>query len=170
MIIVGVGSNLFSDNHGSPQQNCEAALGRLAERGDTVVARSPWYRTRPLPISEQPWFVNAVVRIQTDRTATQLLRQLHAIEQDIGRRRSMPNAARVIDLDLLDYDGQIVAGDSAELILPHPRMHERRFVLAPLRDIAPDWRHPVTGLTVDELLAGIDRQAGSIDQDIERMG
>jgi len=125
--------------------------------GVVLYRRSPWYETAPVPASDQPWFVNGVAAVETELGPEALLAVLHRVEAELGRARSVPNAARIIDLDLLAY-GRIVTGGGVpeqregRLVLPHPRLHERRFVLQPLVDLAPDWRHPVLGRTARELL------------------
>jgi 2-amino-4-hydroxy-6-hydroxymethyldihydropteridine diphosphokinase len=101
-------------------------------------------------VSDQPWFNNAVILASTDRLATETLAALHKVEAVFGRVRTVRNAARVLDLDLLDFGGEIVAEEG--MSIPHPRLHERAFVLLPLRDVAPDYRHPVTGATIDHLI------------------
>lgn len=154
MILIGIGANLPSERGGAPLATCGAALDRLGEPGHCVrVAEcSPWYRSEPVPRSDQPWFVNGVARLETQMTPWAVLERLHEVEDWFGRRRSGVNAARSLDLDLLAYDD--VVTDDGRLILPHPRMHERMFVLAPLNDIAPDWRHPVFDLDAAELMRG----------------
>jgi 2-amino-4-hydroxy-6-hydroxymethyldihydropteridine diphosphokinase len=97
--------------------------------------------------------VNAVAAVETSLAPIALLDALLALEAGFGRRRSVPNAARTLDLDLLDYDGRRCNGE--RLVLPHPRLHERRFVLAPLAEIAPQWRHPRSAKTAAELLAAL---------------
>lgn len=165
MILIGIGSNLPSERAGSPLETCEAAMTALAgdESEIQIAARSPWYRSRPVPASEQPWFVNAVARIETDLEPVALLDRLHLIEDRFGRRRGSRNEARVLDLDLLAYDDR-VSGRETSLNLPHKRLHERLFVLAPLNDIAPDWRHPVLNVTAAELLSAL-----ALGQIVERM-
>lgn len=150
MILIGIGGNLPS-SAGVPLATCEAALDRLRGQGIEIVALSPWYETAPVPISDQPWFVNAVAQVKTTLSAGDLLNTLHETEAALGRVRTVVNAARVLDLDLLAY-GAITQTDGAPL-LPHPRLHERAFVLLPLRDIAPAWRHPVSGLTPADMIA-----------------
>ena len=119
--------------------------------------RSRWYMSQPVPPSDQPWYVNGVVAVETALAPPALLEALLAVEAGFGRRRSAPNAARTLDLDLLDYDGTQCV--SERLVLPHPRLHERRFVLAPLAEIAPQWRHPRSGKTAAELLAACRRSS-----------
>jgi 2-amino-4-hydroxy-6-hydroxymethyldihydropteridine diphosphokinase len=151
MILIGLGANLPSPAYGAPRQTLAAALWALEERGISVSGCSKWYVTAPVPVSDQPDFVNIVVAVDTDLEPGELLEQLHALEESFGRVRTQRNAARVLDIDLLDYNGQV----STEWpVMPHPRMDKRAFVLVPLRDIAPDWCHPVSGRTLDELLAG----------------
>jgi 2-amino-4-hydroxy-6-hydroxymethyldihydropteridine diphosphokinase len=120
-----------------------------------TLRRSAWYRTAPVPASDQPWYVNAVAEVASDLPADALLAELHAVEAEFGRRRTVPNAARPIDLDLLDYHGEIAAPGPGRATLPHPRMTGRAFVLRPLADVAPDWRHPLTGEPIGELLAAL---------------
>jgi 2-amino-4-hydroxy-6-hydroxymethyldihydropteridine diphosphokinase len=154
-IFVGVGANLAHERYGAPQQTLEAALAELGYRGVQILQLSPWYRTAPVPASDQPWYVNAVAEVASDLSADALLAELHAMEAEFGRRRTVPNAARPIDLDLLDYHGEIAPGGTGRATLPHPRMIGRAFVLRPLADLAPDWRHPVTGQPIGDLLAAL---------------
>jgi 2-amino-4-hydroxy-6-hydroxymethyldihydropteridine diphosphokinase len=151
MILIGIGSNLPAPGYSSPLETGRAALAELPAIGAAVVASSPWYLSEPVAASEQPWFVNAVAHVATELPPRELLARLLALEARFGRRRSARDAARTLDLDLLDYDGRQCA--AADLELPHPRLHQRRFVLAPLCDIAPQWRHPTTALSAAELFA-----------------
>jgi 2-amino-4-hydroxy-6-hydroxymethyldihydropteridine diphosphokinase len=151
VILIALGANL-PGRHGSPRQTLEAALAALPSRGIAVRSRSAWYLTAPVPVSDQPDYVNGVAEIETALDAPATLAALHAVEADFGRVRGVANAARVLDLDLLDYDGQV---RSAAPVLPHPRIAERAFVLYPLREVAPDWVHPVRGRTVEELIAAL---------------
>ncbi|MFO1079461.1 MAG: 2-amino-4-hydroxy-6-hydroxymethyldihydropteridine diphosphokinase [Reyranellaceae bacterium] len=154
-IYIGVGGNLPHPVHGAPRPTLERALEALPGHGVQVLAVSPWYRTAPQPPSGQPWFLNAVARVATGLGPAGLLAALHAVEHDFGRVRGVANAARIIDLDLLDYAGRCSPGGAGEPILPHPRLQDRAFVLRPLADLAPAWRHPVSGQTVAELLAAL---------------
>lgn len=151
VILIGIGSNLAASDLASPLATAAAALAALPDIGIRVVRRSRWYQTAPVPPSDQPWFVNGVVAVETGFAPIALLDALLAFEARFERRRSVRNAARTLDLDLLDYDGRECG--SVRLTLPHPRLHERRFVLAPLVEIAPEWRHRRLGLTAVELLA-----------------
>ena len=153
MILIGIGSNLAASPFGSPLETAAAALGQLPGAGIEIVLRSRWYLSEPVPRSDQPWFVNAVVAAATSLAPEPLLDRLLELESRFGRVRGELNAARTVDLDLLDYDARRCA--NARLVLPHPRLHERRFVLAPLCEIIPQWRHPLLGLTATELLAGL---------------
>ena len=154
-IFIGAGANLPHPTYGAPRRVLEAALEELGRRGVRVLRVSPWYRTAPVPASDQPWYVNAVAEVATALPADHLLAVLHEVEEAFGRVRTVPNAARIIDLDLLDFRGEIAAGGPGRAILPHPRLQDRAFVLRPLADLAPGWRHPVSGLPIQALLAAL---------------
>src|ERR1041385_3191930 len=151
MILVGIGSNLPAAGYESPLQTAAAALDELPNIGIGILRRSQWYLSEPVPVSDQPWFVNGVVAASAELAPESLLERLLALETRFGRVRGEANAARTLDLDLLDYDGRLCA--TRRLVLPHPRLHERRFVLAPLAEIAPEWRHPRLALPAAQLLA-----------------
>lgn len=157
MILVGIGANLASVRAGPPYMTCKAALSALAEGPPTVkiAVVSPWYRSAPVPASDQPWFINGVARVETELDAEALLLRLHEVEDLFGRSRSFSNAPRVLDLDLLAYDDLILTAGTG-LQLPHPRLHQRIFVLAPLCDLVPSWRHPTLNRTAAEMLEDID--------------
>ena len=152
-ILIAVGANLPSPEFGSLRATCEAALEELTRRGLRIVSRSRWFETAPIPASDQPWFVNGVVAVETDLPPEALLALLHDVEHRFGRQRRELNAARVLDLDIVAY-GAVVRADSPP-ILPHPRMQDRAFVLLPLADIAPDWRHPADGRPLADLIRAL---------------
>jgi 2-amino-4-hydroxy-6-hydroxymethyldihydropteridine diphosphokinase len=163
-VFIGAGGNLTHPLHGPPRQTLEAALQALAQHGVQLLRVSPWYCTAPVPASDQPWFVNAVAEVATALDARELLAVLHAVERDFGRVRSVPNAPRIVDLDLLDFRGEISAGGEGAPVLPHPRLQQRAFVLRPLADLEPQWRHPVSRHSIATLLAALPA-----DQKIERL-
>ncbi|MDY0028605.1 MAG: dihydropteroate synthase [Pseudobdellovibrionaceae bacterium] len=152
MIFIALGANLPSQ-HGTPKQTILKALDALRGRGVKVLAVSPIYLTAPVPISDQPWYHNAVALVKTHLLPKDLLKLMQDIEIDFGRIRTVKNAPRVLDLDVLDYQGKII--QEPELELPHPRMHERAFVLYPLRDVAPDWRHPVMREAIGSMILNL---------------
>jgi 2-amino-4-hydroxy-6-hydroxymethyldihydropteridine diphosphokinase len=154
MKIVAIGSNLELPGIGGPAEVCEAALERLETAGVTVSARSGWYRSAPVPASDQPDFINGILSVSWEAGPESLMAKLHEIEGEFGRIRSVPNAARTLDLDLIDYDGMVREGPGSP-VLPHPRMRGRAFVLMPLSELAPGWRHPVDGAPVATLLAAL---------------
>lgn len=150
MILIGLGGNLESPVFGPPKKTLEGALAALEGGGIRVLTRSRFYRSAPVPPSSQPPYVNAVAALDTALAADALLAAILAIETCFGRVRGAKNAARTCDLDLLDYEGAVILADNLEV--PHPRLHERRFVLVPLLEIAPSWRHPVLGYSAHALL------------------
>lgn len=154
MILVGLGANLASPTHGPPFRTCEAALTALADAGVFIECRSRWYESAPVPPSGQPWFVNGAARLSSAMGPAALLAVFHDIERRLGRVRGEANAARMIDLDLLAHGDRTSNGGDGP-ILPHPRLAQRAFVLVPLAEVAPGWRHPRTGLSVEEMLAAL---------------
>ena len=155
MILIALGANLNSPV-GPPAATIAAALGALAQRGVKIEAVSAFFATPAWPDPSDPPFVNAVIRVDTAHSPAKLMDILHTIESVYGRTRSAKNAPRTLDLDLIDYDDRVEEGPP---LLPHPRLAERAFVLIPLSDVAPEWRHPVTGLSVAELIAALPEES-----------
>uniref|UniRef100_A0A8J4HE08 2-amino-4-hydroxy-6-hydroxymethyldihydropteridine pyrophosphokinase n=1 Tax=Acidicaldus sp. TaxID=1872105 RepID=A0A8J4HE08_9PROT len=157
MILIALGGNLPGQDGAPSLAICRAAAAALARLPGLVVeAISPWYETAPLPPSGQPPYVNGVVRLKGVVEPAALLASLQAIEARFGRQRGVPNAARTLDLDIIDLNG--ILRDAPDPILPHPRAHERAFVLAPLADVAPEWRHPRLHRSAGLLLADLPPQ------------
>jgi len=147
LAFIGIGSNL-----GEPVHNCDVAIrAMMADRRNRVVEVSPFYRTEPVGKKDQGWFVNAVAALETSRSPRELLEFIQTVEHEMGRERKEKWGPRIIDLDILFYNDQVVRGEN--LVVPHPRLHERRFVLTPLNDIAPGLRHPLLDKSVAELLS-----------------
>ena len=151
MILIALGANLPSEA-GSPEQTLRASLGALSENGVRITAVSRAFMSQAWPNPSDPPFINAVATIGKVSGPVALMDKLESIERTFGRVRGARNAPRTLDLDLIDYDGRVENGPP---ILPHPRAHERVFVLVPIMDIAPDWRHPVSGKSVTEMIAAL---------------
>ena len=153
-IILAIGANL-PGIFKTPRETCGAALFELEKNGVKIVERSSWYRSAPVPVSNQPWFINAVVAVQTHLKSGDLLDLLLFTEERLGRTRSSTNQPRVVDLDLIAYKNQVgtlKTPSGNHLTIPHPRLHQRKFVLLPIFDIASDWCHPVSQTTITELI------------------
>ena len=167
MILVALGSNV-SGTWGKPRDTVLRALRELDGNGIKLVAASSLVETAPFGKLNQPSFVNAVAQIATAMPPEALMLHLHDIERRAGRRRRMRWGPRTLDLDLLDYHGLVRHG---RLELPHPGIAERDFVLTPLMEIAPDWRHPVTRRTARAmrgLLSGFARGGAVLGEASER--
>jgi 2-amino-4-hydroxy-6-hydroxymethyldihydropteridine diphosphokinase len=145
-VFLGLGSNL-----GDREAQLRQAFSRLGERGVRVTARSSFYETEPVGGPPQGWFLNAVARCEAALGPEALLAACLAVEAEAGRVRDVRYGPRTLDLDILFYGDAVI--ERPGLRVPHPRLHERRFVLEPLAELAPELRHPVSGLSVRELLA-----------------
>tara|TARA_R110000787_G_scaffold92078_4_gene193819 strand:- start:32 stop:547 length:516 start_codon:yes stop_codon:yes gene_type:complete len=154
MIFAALGGNLPVPGLGPSREVLKKATQVIDANDISVIARSPLYRTAPIPASDQPDFVNGVISLATALSAEELLARFHAIESDFGRVRGATNAARTLDIDLIDYCGRVVSPPEGEagLILPHPRLQDRAFVLFPLFDVAPEWVDPRDGRSIRQLL------------------
>ncbi len=151
---IGMGSNV-----GNKLLRCERALSEILKIDrHRLLAQSSFYKTKPLGYTAQDWFLNAVVKIETDFDARELLRSLKAVESRLGRRQSFRWGPRKIDLDLLFFDQEQIQSEALEI--PHPRLHERQFVLVPLAEIDPHLMHPVLKKTVLELLELLKEDQG----------
>ena len=142
---IGIGSNL-----GDREFNCKQAIGLLRQKGTTVSKESSLYETKPWGVRDQPLFLNMAIEVETDLKPFELLRTLKDIEKKMGREETFLWGPRIIDLDILLYDNNIV--DEKGLRIPHPHMQDREFVLRPLCEIAGDVIHPSLRLSIEELL------------------
>ncbi|MFT8891071.1 MAG: 2-amino-4-hydroxy-6-hydroxymethyldihydropteridine diphosphokinase [Acetobacter papayae] len=160
--LIAIGANLPRAEQDARATCLEAVQALRETPGVQVEAVSHWYESAPMPPSGQPPYVNGVVRCLTVLSPDALLECLHTIETHNGRERSVPNAARTLDLDLIAFDDH--CQQTEHLVLPHPRAHERAFVLLPLNDVQPDWQHPRSGQGMQAMLAAVQ------GQEIRRIG
>ena len=166
MILIAVGANLPGPWGPDPIATCRRAVVEIGQLpGLRLDAVSHWYRSAPMPASDQPDYVNGVVRLSGRADPAELLAGLQAIEQAGGRVRGALNAARTLDLDIIDIDGMVRA--APDPLLPHPRAHMRAFVLLPLRDVAPDWVEPRSRRTVAELLGTLRTGCSEADAPLD---
>ena len=159
MILVALGANLQGP-WGNPRETVLRAITELDRGASRIIAASPLIVTAPFGRLNQPPFVNAAVRLETHLSPEALMRRLHAIERQAGRRRTIRWGPRTLDLDLIDYHGTIRQAHGKGLVLPHPGIAERAFVLEPIDSIAPLWRHPVSRLTAREMLRRLGGMRG----------
>jgi 2-amino-4-hydroxy-6-hydroxymethyldihydropteridine diphosphokinase len=157
MVYLSLGSNL-----GDRAENLKSAIAKLAEVGN-VGAVSSFYETEPVELTAQPWFLNCAIKFETEKMPRQLMSAILNLEQSMGRQRKQKKGPRTIDIDVLLFGSSII--ELPSLTVPHPRLHERRFVLEPLAEIAPDARHPVFKRTIREL-----RDALPAGQTVKKVG
>jgi 2-amino-4-hydroxy-6-hydroxymethyldihydropteridine diphosphokinase len=156
---IGIGSNM-----GDKISNCRRAMEEMDEwPGCKVTAGSLLYKTEPVGVADQDWYINCVAQLTTSLDPFQLINALLSIEHAMGRRRRLKWEARIIDLDILLFGQDIIR--CHDLVIPHPLMHERRFVLEPLAGLAPDLMHPVLKVTIRRLLEGL-----SVGDSVEPVG
>jgi 2-amino-4-hydroxy-6-hydroxymethyldihydropteridine diphosphokinase len=158
-VVVALGSNLAGD-FASSEALLEAALALFPQAGLPVLARSAWWRSAAWPDPAGPEYRNGVAIVEAKGGPRAVLESLLGMEEQLGRSRGPRHAPRTLDLDLIAFGRQVV--DAPDLVLPHPRAHERRFVMGPLAELAPAWRHPVSGKTAAELAA-----SASVGRDAE---
>lgn len=149
VILIALGANL-NGPHGSAIETLQKCTDFFALKNIKLIKSSNIWISAPVPVSDQPWYHNAVCEVETDKSPHDLLALLRDIETENGRTRHIRNEARTLDLDLIAYREKIIKTDT--LLLPHPRLHERSFVLMPLREIVPHWVHPLLDQSVDEMI------------------
>jgi len=150
MIVVALGSNLKGE-WASSISVLEGAKARFSDLGLKILKCSSYWRSAAWPNADQPDYINAIALVETPLGPNRVLSALHSLEAMFGRVRTEPNAPRVLDLDLIAHGRQVRL--EADLVLPHPRAADRRFVMGPLAEIAPAWRHPVSRERADVLAA-----------------
>jgi 2-amino-4-hydroxy-6-hydroxymethyldihydropteridine diphosphokinase len=149
----------FGGNRGNSDRICREGLARLEGYSRIHILKvSSLYRTEPVGVVEQDWFINGVVECETSFEPRELLDVLHRIEDELGRVREIRWGPRTLDLDILAYGRRVIS--MPDISIPHPRLHERRFVLVPLAEISPDWVHPILNKSASELLAGLSAEPG----------
>ena len=151
---LSLGSNL--GDRAAYLQKCIRLLSKLGD----VAKISSLYETEPMELREQPWFLNCVVELETHVSARELLSRIQQIEAELGRSREIDKGPRTIDIDILLFDSEVI--NEGDLQIPHPAMHKRRFVLAPLAEVSDQVKHPVLGKTAEELLRGLDASGGEV--------
>jgi len=169
-ILIGVGSNLALDSECTPLSTCQKALQKIQDHGISVLSKSSWYLSEPVPISAEPWYINGVISISTDLQENTLLKRLLSIETLFGRSTQCRVGPRTLDLDLLAY-GDIICDQSGppRLSLPHPQLEKRNFVTVPLAEILPSWRHPVSGALAYDLARNLHRNQKIVKLDCQTL-
>ena len=155
-IIISIGGNTKSKDGTHPINVAMKAISCFKNYSIKVTDQSSWYETEPIPKSEQPNFFNCIVFANTILNELDVLKSLHEIEHKLGRRRRVINEARVIDLDLIDYSNKILRNE--KIVIPHPRAHQRRFVMEPLAELDKNWVHPILKINIMKILKNLDNQ------------
>ena len=155
-IIIGIGGNLKSEEGAHPIKVAMKAISYFKDYLINVTNQSSWYETEPIPKSDQPNFFNCIVLANTNLNELDVLKSLHEIEHKLGRKRRMVNEARIIDLDLIDYSNKILI--NKEIVIPHPRAHQRRFVMEPLAELDNTWVHPILKININKILKNLHNQ------------
>lgn len=153
-VYLSLGSNL--EDRVANLQSCIRLLSKLGD----VAKVSSFYETEPMELREQPWFINCVVELETLLSARELLSGIQQIETELGRSREIDKGPRTLDVDILLFDSEVI--NDKDLQIPHPVMHQRRFVLAPLAEISAQVKHPVLGVTAEELLQRLDSSGSEV--------
>ena len=155
-IIIGIGGNIKSEDGDHPIKVAMKAIRYLKDYSINITNQSSWYETEPIPKSDQPNFFNCIVFAKTVLNELDVLKSFHEIEYRLGRKRILVNEARVIDLDLIDYSNKILR--NKEIVIPHPRAHQRRFVMEPLAELDKNWIHPILKINIKRILNGLNNQ------------
>ena len=155
-IIIGIGGNIKSEDGDHPIKVATKAISYLKDYSIHITDQSSWYETEPIPKSDQPNFFNCIVFAKTALKELDVLKSLHEIEDRLGRKRILVNEPRAIDLDLMDYSNKILR--NKEIVIPHPRAHQRRFVMEPLAELDKNWFHPILKINIRRILNGLNDQ------------
>ncbi len=155
-IIIGIGGNIKSEAGAHPIKVATKAISYFKDYSIDVTRQSSWYETEPIPKSDQPNFFNCIVLAYTNLNELDVLKSLHEIEHKLGRKRIKVNEARIIDLDLIDYSNKILI--NKEIVIPHPRAHQRRFVMEPLAELDKNWVHPILKININKILKNLHNQ------------
>jgi len=160
MILIALGSNVPGP-WGSPADTLERSVDEIANNHVSVITRSSWIETQPYGLSDQPAFMNGVLHVKTELAPMELLKTLQKIEILAGRIRREKWGPRTLDLDIIAYNNVVMAGcdNELDLTLPHVDIHNRSFVLLPIKELAPSWQHPVSGKTAAQMLDDLAKKA-----------
>ena len=156
MIYLNIGSNLPSEK-GGRKTNILEAINYLKKLDLNLIKVSSFYETPSYPNNSDPKFINLCIKFESNLKASKLLNEIKKIEKKLGRTRSMKNEPRTCDIDIIDFNGEIIKND--ELVAPHPRLHVRNFVIYPLKEIEPNWFHPVFNKNIDSFFQELDKNS-----------